>query len=802
MDGLLLETPTLSSSTSHVYGVLYQTWPQDDGDLRLEFLSAGAEELLEATAAELNTMLTTQTLPLVGVDVVTFYTQIAESKRKHTPWSAEFGYVCPKSGTVRWFRAQDFPQRSPDGVPFFSGVLIDMTEVKRTQERYTETYQTLSSHMDNTPLAVIEWDAEFRAKRWSGQAEAIFGWSAEEVLGKQPREWQLVHVDDEERVAGVIQRLLTTVEPRNVVFNRNYHKSGLVLFCEWHNSIVLDDRGEMISILSLVLNCTQRQHDAEALARSEEQLRSALLSAGMIGWDYDLSTGTATFSEDYGTYFGLTKGEIVCGYEGFLAVIHPDDRDRVRTAIEATIQNGVEFRVEYRGSRATEDGFPRWYSGHGEFVKNARNGSHHIIGVTTDITARKRAEAERVGLDRELQEARKRESLGMLAGGVAHDFNNILTVILGNAGLARTTLPPKSDVQSYLDTIEKTCQRAAGLCRQMVAYAGVGRFSLREANLNRLIHESRPSVITVTRPPKQLLFSMPQDLPPINADPAQIRQLLYNLIENAAESLPETGGTIHVSTRSHHGVDPPLDHFVPKLSTGNGVILRVTDTGCGMTADVREKMFEPFFSTKFTGRGLGLAAVHGIVRSHHASLRVFSTLGTGTTIEVFFPARDSKGLAATSNANPAHTHHAETALPHWRATGKALVVDDEDNIRALTTALLTERGFHVDSGADGVEGLALFEADPHGYHIAVVDFLMPRLNGEEMISRIRQTRSDLPIVMMTGHTDPHIQARLHGVGIAAILSKPFSVEEFLSVIRQAVLRSSPPPLINPSTLRV
>lgn len=796
MEGLLLKTPSQTSPTSHVYGVLYQTWPQDDGDLRLEFLSAGAEELLETTAAELNSMLTTQSLPLVGVDVVTFYDQIAESKRKHTPWSAEFGYVCPKSGTVRWFRAQDFPQRSPDGVPFFSGVLIDMTDVKRTQERYTETYQTLSSHIDNTPLGVIEWDAEFRVKRWSGQAEAIFGWNAEEVLGKQPHECHLVHVDDEERVAGVIQRLLTHVEPRNVVFNRNYHKSGQVLFCEWHNSIVVNDHGKMISVLSLVLDHTQRHRDADALARSEEQLRSALLSAGMIGWDYNLSSGTATFSQDYWGYFGLPKQEIIGEYDAYLQVMHPDDRDCVRTAIEATIQTGAELRVEYRGTRTTEDGFPRWYSGHGEFVKNTRNGSHHIIGVTTDITARKRAEFDRASLDRELQESRKRESLGMLAGGVAHDFNNILTVILGNAGLARTTLPPTLEVQSYLDTIEKACQRAAGLCRQMVAYAGVGRFSLREANLNQLIHESGPSLLTVTKPPTQLRFSMPHDLPHINADPAQIRQLLYNLIENAAESLPKTGGTIHVSTRSHHGVDPPLDHFVPKLTTGNGVILRVTDTGYGMTAEVREKMYEPFFSTKFTGRGLGLAAVHGIARSHHASLRVFSTVGTGTTIEIFFPARDNKQLVVASNANPSHTHHTETALPHWRVTGKALVVDDEDNIRVLTTALLTERGFHVESGADGVEGLALFEADPHGYHLAVVDFLMPRLNGEEMITRIRQTRTDLPIVFMTGHSDQHIQARLHSDGATTILNKPFSVEEFLSVIRQAIQRTSPP-LLNP-----
>ncbi len=801
MEGLLLKTPSQPSSTSHVYGVLYQTWPQDDGDLRLEFLSAGAEEFLEVTETELGRMLTTQTLPLTGVDVGTFYNLIGESKRKHTPWSAEFGYVCPRSGTVRWFRAQDFPQRSPDGVPFFSGVLIDMTDVKRTQERYTETYQTLSSHIDNTPLGVIEWDAEFRVKRWSGQAETIFGWSAEEVLGKQPRECHLVHDDDEDRVAGVIQRMLTHVEPRNVVFNRNYHKSGQVLYCEWHNSIVVNDHDKMISVLSLVLDHTKRQHDEEALAASEERLRSALQSAGMIGWDYNLSLKTATFSEDYWSYFGLSNNDAIGDHDAYLQVMHPDDRDRVRAAIQDTIQNGVELRVEYRGMQPTADGFPRWYSGHGEFVKNTRFNTQHIIGVTTDITDRKRAEADRANLDRELQESRKRESLGMLAGGVAHDFNNILTVILGNAGLARTTLPPKLDVQSYLDTIEKACQRAAGLCRQMVAYAGVGRFSLREANLNRMIHESCPSLLTVTKPPTQLRFSIPHDLPHINADPAQIRQLLYNLIENAAEALPKTGGTIHVSTRSHRGVDPPLDYFVPKLSTGNGVILRVTDTGCGMTADVREKMFEPFFSTKFTGRGLGLAAVHGIVRSHHASLRVSSTVGTGTTIEIFFPARVNKELVVASIVNPAHTHHDETALPHWRATGKALVVDDEDNIRALTTALLTERGFHVESGADGVEGLALFEADPHGYHLAVVDFLMPRLNGEEMISRIRKTRTDLPIVMMTGHTDPHIQARLHGVGIAAILNKPFSIEEFLSVIRHAIQRTSPP-LLNPSTLRV
>ena len=286
-----------------------------------------------------------------------------------------------------------------------------------------------------------------------------------------------------------------------------------------------------------------------------------------------------------------------------------------------------------------------------------------LTAVTTvrDITQRKRAEQQQHELEMQVQQAQKLESLGLLAGGIAHDFNNLLTAILGHANLALMDLAPESPVRDSLREIDKASVRAAELCRQMLAYAGKGRFVLEAINLSRLIEELA-HLLHVSISKKILLrCHLAEKLPSINADPAELRQVAMSLVINAAEAVGDTEGVIAISTgvmqcseeylRGSHLTEPP--------ASGQYVFLEVVDTGCGMDAETRNRIFDPFFTTKFAGRGLGLAAVLGIVRSHRGTLRVESEPGCGTTFRVLFPTGAKAAALKESGGDP----------PPWRGRG-------------------------------------------------------------------------------------------------------------------------------------
>ncbi len=655
----------------------------------------------------------------------------------------------------RPFRATAFP----------SGGGLTLLLADRTAEVAAD--RRLAAQLANTPLAVVEWDRDFRVCRWSGQAEAVFGWPAAAVLGRHPSEWPFVHPADADRVAAVIDRLHTHTEPRNVVRNRNYRADARVAHCEWHNSVIPDAAGGVESILSLVLDRTAEVEAAAAVARGEDRLRLALESAGMIGWEHDPKTGTTTYSTAPERFYGRPAAD--AGH------VHPDDRTQALAALRASAAAGIPLNIEFRGAEPAADGGDRWFVSRGR-PEPAGAGWLLLVGVTAEVTIRKRAEAERTALDQVVREAARRESIGLLAGGVAHDFNNILTVILGNTGLAKAILPPGHDARTRLETVEVACQRASDLCRQMAAYAGVGRLVVRDVDCNRVIADARPALRAAVPPHATLTVAPAAAVPAVAADPTQLRQLLLNLVVNAAEALPESGGEVRIETRA---VDRPGGAgFSPPPGAGAGVVVAVADTGAGMTDAVRGRAFEPFYTTKFTGRGLGLAAVQGIARSHGGSIRVTSEVGRGTTVEVFFPASHGPAAAPATRSG--------VTPPPARRRGVALVVDDEANIRELAASLLEEAGYEVDTAAAGDAGLALIRADPTRYALAVFDLTMPGMSGDELAAAAHALRPDLPIVLMTGYASKQLESRMLGRGVSAVLAKPFRVEELLAVADRAV----------------
>ena len=402
--------------------------------------------------------------------------------------------------------------------------------------------------------------------------------------------------------------------------------------------------------------------------------------------------------------------------------------------------------------------------------------------VTTiqDITAQKLAGQELLAVERRLQETQKLESLGVLAGGIAHDFNNLLTGILGNASLARLDLPPGyASVRTSLDNLEQATVRAADLCKQMLAYAGKGRFVIEPLNLSRLVKETGELLEVSLGRKATLRLDLARDLPAFRGDATQVRQILMNLVLNASEALGEKGGIITVRTKVMNASREYLARakFHEQTTEGRFVYVEVSDNGCGMDAATQAKIFDPFFTTKFTGRGLGLAAVLGIVRGHKGAIQVYSEPGRGTTFKVLFPALDQPATP------PSPVTHAAAM---GRGSGTILLVDDEEAVRRVAEKILTGSGYEVVSADDGSRGIELFREAPLRFSAVLLDLTMPRVDGEEAFRVLKEIDPAACILLMSGFNEQDTLDRFAGRGVAGFLPKPFGAEMLLAKLRAAL----------------
>jgi two-component system, cell cycle sensor histidine kinase and response regulator CckA len=401
-----------------------------------------------------------------------------------------------------------------------------------------------------------------------------------------------------------------------------------------------------------------------------------------------------------------------------------------------------------------------------------------LLSMTQDITDRKRAEQVKLEMERRLLHAQKLESLGILAGGVAHDFNNILAGIMGYAELVKAALPPSEPAQADIEVIMKSVQRAADLTRQMLAYAGQGAFHSEPVNVSRIIEEARKLLEVSVSKKAALQYRLAADLPSVPADPSQIHQVILNLVINASEALAEQNGEIVISTEEIHLSDADCA-AIPGgsgLRMGPYVLLQVADTGCGMDNETLARIFDPFFTTKFTGRGLGLAAVHGIVRGHQGAIQVVSAPGQGTTFQVLLPAC---GLPATA----ARTAAVE---PAWHGTGTVLVVDDEEIVCNLARRTIENVGFSVLTAKDGEEAIRLFQQHRQEIECVVLDLTMPKMDGAETLRELRRISPAVRVILSSGYSEDRAQDRFSGWRLAGFIQKPYRRETMIAALRKAV----------------
>ena len=543
----------------------------------------------------------------------------------------------------------------------------------------------------------------------------------------------------------------------------------------------------LLDLADLAWDIVERKRTETALDESQRRLvRTMANLPGMVYrcandeyWTMEFISESSLELTGYGAE-ELVENAVVAYSE----LIDPDDRVLVDEAVQQSLPERGFFQITYRLRHRDGRTVWVWEQGRGVFEDDRLVA---LEGFIYDITPQVRAQEERQAMERHVLQAQKLESLGVLAGGIAHDFNNLLQAMIGYAQLAELEVDPASEAAGNLHSLRSVAERAAELTGQMLAYSGRGSFTTEVLDLGARVTEMgnllRSSVartvdLSVTRPSEPL---------PVQADPAQIQQVVLNLVINAAEASGEGPGTVRVTTGRKTCSAEDFAGNVPSMypdgdgpAPGDYAFLEVTDDGGGIAPDVLARIFEPFFTTKFTGRGLGLAAVLGILRGHRGALIIHTEPGRGSTFRVYLPLSTEPVARAASRRAPAADALGE--LPGRTV----LVVEDEIPVRRYVTALLRRQGAEVLEAADGQEALRVFGQQADRIDCVLLDMTMPRLSGEQCLAGLRALRPDVVVIVMSGYSPEEIRRQFGDEPVAGFLSKPFSAGELGAALRDVL----------------
>jgi two-component system, cell cycle sensor histidine kinase and response regulator CckA len=530
----------------------------------------------------------------------------------------------------------------------------------------------------------------------------------------------------------------------------------------WRNTA-----GATIGIVCVERDITDRKQFEELLWQTKLVVEHSPVV--LFRWAPDSEAAVEYVSENV-QQFGYTPEELMSGAITFHAIMHPDDVARVGSEAKMCSQRGIDsFRQEYR--ILAKDGAYRWVEDRTAIIRDGDGQTLYHQGAVMDITEHKALEAQ-------LLQSQKMETVGRLAGGVAHDFNNILTAIKGYASLARKGLSGNDQARDDLDQVLRATERASALTHRLLAFSRRQIIALRLINLNDLILDMDKMLRRLIGEDIELVTIPAQDLGSVQADPGQIEQALVNLVVNARDAMPH-GGKLTIETCNVR-MDEKAAGELLGAEAGDFVLLTIQDTGTGMTHEAKVHLFEPFFTTKEKGKGtgLGLPTVYGIVKQHQGEITVTSEPGRGTAVRIYLPRA----------VGEAECLGHDESIPLAQGTETILLVEDEPLVRGLALRVLAERGYKVLEAANGDEALRVAREYPETIHLLLTDVVMPQMNGKVLADRLAPIRPAMKVIFMSGYTDDAIVR--HGVleEDVTFLQKPFTELALSRLIRETLDR--------------
>jgi len=654
----------------------------------------------------------------------------------------------------------------PFGVRRFATIFLDISERKRSERALRESEWFLKRAQHVAHIGSYRLDIARGTWTSSDALNELFGIGADykrDIAG-----WiDLVHPDEREDMHGYFAHEVLAAAHD---FDRRYRivrpSDGSLRWVHGLGELEKDTLGKPLYMIGIIQDVTDATLREQALRESEERFRRI----------FELIPGPVTLAEADGTLIacndafcavvGYSQSELLGKSTASLSSwINSDERKAMYTDLASgKCVDWMEFKLRRRdGQSRTMQIFSR------PFELGGRN---VVLSVARDITDQR-------NLEQQMLHSQKLESLGVLAGGIAHDFNNLLTGILGNADLAKSEMSPLAPARASLEGIETAARRAADLCRQLLAYSGRGRFLIEPLNLQELVQEMGHLLLVSISKKVVLKYHFASEVPLVEADATQLRQVVMNLVVNASEAVGERSGVISVTVGLSHCESDYLEGCLgaDRMTPGDYVYLEIADTGRGMDKPTMDRIFDPFFSTKFTGRGLGLAAVLGIMRGHHGAIKVYSELDRGTTFKLLFPVSDGP------NAHKPKPN--QDSANGYRASGKILLADDEETIRSLGRRMLQRAGFEVVVAADGREAIDKFTREKDSIDLVILDLTMPHADGEACYREMRRQQPGVMVILSSGYNEQDIVNRFAGKGLAGFVQKPYTTDDLLAKVRKA-----------------
>ena len=653
---------------------------------------------------------------------------------------------------------------------YLQGFFRDLSEQRRIEfesNRYKAEFQAIFNSIGD---AVVFADLQRRIVRINPVFGRTFGYSQAELAGESA---QVLYAHPEEFSLQGELRFNPNAVNQPSVYEMDYRrKDGTSFTGEAVGAHVVDDRGQLLGYLGVIRDVTDRKRYENELLRQQYFLEKAQ-EMGRIGtWEFDIAKNQVVWTEETYQIFGMAPGSSIDS-KSFIERVHPDDRAYVSREWQAAL-SGRPYDIEHR---LLIDGQIKWVRSKADLSFDEKGNPVTAIGFSQEITGRKLAELKKDKLEAELRQAHKMEAIGTLAGGIAHNFNNNLAIIMGNLELAQFRLDQHSEEAECLSHALLAAQRGCDLVRKLMAYSRQGIYDKAPVRIATVVDETLQLLRSTIPSTVELDCRVPRESLEltIQADATLIQELLINLANNAVHAMEEKGLlTIAVDRVALQQSDIPL-HWAG--TPGSFARLCVEDNGRGMSQAVLEKIFDPFFTTKDIGEGtgVGLSTVKGIVEQHAGLIKVDSTLGQGSRFEVFFPL-----IEELSEALPA----AREGLV--AGTGNILLVDDDDMLAKIVALMLKEAGYTVALETSSLSALERIKAAPNHFDLVVTDQTMPKMSGKELVVKIKQFRPELPIILCTGFSSQISQEEADLLGINAFFIKPVEMRGFLQAVREAV----------------
>jgi PAS domain S-box-containing protein len=525
---------------------------------------------------------------------------------------------------------------------------------------------------------------------------------------------------------------------------------------------------------ALTREVAERSQAETSLKQSEAQLAKAQRIARLGSWDWDAVKNKVTWSDETRRLYGFTDQDLGASMAQCLERVHPEDRGRVQLALQEALRSGGPYVCDHRA--VLPDGTIRVMHGLGEVVSDKDGHAIRIIGTTQDITEADRAEAALRRSEEQLRQSQKMEAVGRLAGGVAHDFNNLLTVITCYSSMSLRNMEKDHALRKYSEEIQAAAQRASSLTGQLLAFSRKQVLQPRIIDLNDTVAGMEKMLRRLIGEDVELCTMFDPDLGRIKTDPSQFEQVILNLAVNARDAMPR-GGKLTIQT-ANVALDQKTRFRNRDLEVGDYVMVAITDTGVGMTEEVKAHLFEPFFTTKGVGRGtgLGLATCYGIICQSDGDIRVYSEPNCGTTFKIYLPRVDAPATTTTATSDP-------DTLPEGNES--VLIVEDEASVRRLAASVLRGVGYRVQEARDAMEALSLIEAK-QPFDLVVTDVIMPKMSGKDLYDKIKVIAPRIKVLFMSGYTDDALAH--HGVlgPELSFLEKPFSPVGLARKVRDVI----------------